>query len=447
LHRAIAAFCFSANAMHHLPCLLVVAMSFVACGGGGGGGGGGPPTPSTTVELGAGTINATAGQLVIVDAPSPLFAPGIDYTAQWSANGTSFGSARVRAIDAESLALLVPQLPDGSYEARVTLPSVVARTRFAVTAAPPPVNAGATVAAAQAALAARATSLRTEAGAEPDAVVRAARLADLDRIDQWLANFAAARQAAAPVDLFLAATVLEQNPLLKGQALASAFSEADRFAAIAADLGVARSMVPQSVAAVAIGLAPGQPTLVSAVLVCGGLVGVAHAVPVARAAVRRPWKPIGGLVLQLAPASSAVIVQPVLAVTSGVPTTLGGHANFGSLAAVDRTLPGASLAAVFADLDAVLEPFGDLSPAVAAWIESRPLDVPEQRLVERWDITLDNVLVEFQLNPAVALSLGASQMTATLLGGSTAQTTVGLFRYETGTFGALTTEITVQVAP
>ena len=42
---------------------------------------------------------------------------------------------------------------------------------------------------------------------------------------------------------------------------------------------VTRAMAPQGVAAVSIGLAPGLPTLVAAALTAGGLVTVAHALP------------------------------------------------------------------------------------------------------------------------------------------------------------------------
>lgn len=433
--------------MHQLTSLVVVATLFAACGGGGGGGGVTGPTPSTTVDLGTGTVAATAGRLVIVDAPSPLFAPGIDYVAQWTANGAAFGTARVRAIDADSLAMLVPTLPDGSYEARVTLPSVVARTRFVVTAAPTIANAGATVASAHAALAARASSLRTEANAEPDAAIRSARLADLGRIDQWLANLDMVRATAPPVDVFLAATVFEQNPILRGQIVALAFDETDRFAKVTAGLAVAHGMAPEGMGAVAIGLAPGLPTLVSAALISGGLVAVAHALPAARAALQLPYKPIDGLVLQVAPATGTVIVQPSLNVGSGTAVTLVAHANFGSLAAIDRTIGGADLAPLLADLDAARAPFVAVPPAVAAWIENRPDDLPEQRIVERSDVAIDRISIEVQSNPLVLLALTAPQLTATSFAGATPVSTIGLFRYEAGAQGSLTTPVTVNVTP
>ena len=431
------------------PQLVLLLFGLAACGGGGGGGGGtgGPPQGGAVIAIGNGTLTAGGGQVLAIEVQSALLTPGTDYDVQWTANGVAAGTGKARAVAASALSLLAPLVPTGTYQADVSLAGATGRLRVDVAEAvvvPTPITFLASV---RAQLGAAVTTLRADANADPEATRRATRLADLDRIDQWISAHDTARASASPADLQLLSTILEANPILRdaGTGGGAAFDEEQRLLSVAHDIDRAEAAARLGVAAAGLGRT-GQPTLtVSTGLVAYGLVAVAAALPRTHSAVARPWKPADALVLEIASAATGSPPQPVLQVQEGTPVALVGSANFGSLAEADRTSVSTVVQAIFADLDALQALFTALAPSVTELVASQPATAPATRVVERDTIDIAAVSIEVQTNPAVLLTFAGGQLSVSLFGGSPPADTTAFFRYEAGEYGSLNGAVDVQV--
>lgn len=422
---------------------LVLSFVFAACSGGGGGGS--TPKGGAIVDFGATAIAATGGEVIAVASPGALLVVGTDYTVQWSAGGVSAGTSRARAVGATTLAVQVPFLPAGGYLADVLLEGATGRVRLDLAAAAIVANPAAYLVNTRDQLLAVAAARRTEASADPDPTRRAARLADLTQADQWIAAFDAARQSASPADAQAFATMLDASDELRSTMGVPAFDEEARLLGVAGDVALARRAGLAGLAAVGFART-GQPSLVASTgLVAHGLLAIAAALPIERAAVVRPWKPVEALVLEPASTASGTLVQPTLQLTVGTPLAITARANFGSLATQDRAATDPVVLAAVADIDALVAAFAGVEPAIAALVTVRPAPLPTERTIERDTLVADRLSIEAQGNPAVTLQFAGGALRA--LAGSTAPaSTIALFRYESGSYGALTQAVTVQVA-
>lgn len=423
----------------------VVVLSFVLAACGGGGGGGSTPKGGAIVDFGAASIAATGGEVIAVASPGALLVVGSDYTVQWSAGGVSAGTGRARAVAATTLAVQVPFLPAGSYLADILLEGATGRVRLDVTAAAIVANPAGYLANVRDQLVAVAAARRAEANADPDLSRRGARLADLAQADQWIAAFDTARQAASPAEAQAFASMLDASDELRSTMAVPAFDEESRLLGIAGDVALARRAGLAGLAAVGFART-GQPSLVASTgLVAHGLLAIAAAFPIERAAVVRPWKPAEALVLEPASTASGTSVQPTLQLTVGTPLAIVASATFGSLAVADRAAGDPVVLAAVADVDALVAAFAGIEPAIAAMVTVRPVPLPSVRAIERDTVVADRLSIEAQGNPSVSLQFTGGALRA--LAGSTAPAnTIALFRYEAGSYGSLTQAVTVQVS-
>lgn len=414
-----------------------------ACGGGGGR----APAPGrTVVDLVAGPQTHGGAEVFAVDVDAELFTAGGEYPVQWLRDGVAVHRLIARAVTARRLAMVAPQLASATYRVDVDLADAVGRLvvnlgEFA--AVPDP---SAYLAQVRAQMGSTVLALRDRAQADADAARRARRLADLAEVDAWLAAFDAARQSAAATELQQLANLFEANPLLRavesragGQG--EVIDEAQRLASIASDLAAARTLVDAGLPAAAAGLVPALAgaALQGVALTASGLLAVADGLARLDSAVGRAFRPHGDFAVEI---GAGGVPARLLA---GVPATLRGSAEFGSLAETDRSSLNPTIQRALGDLDFVNAAFVGIDPAVASKVASRPMVLPVAPLLTRAPVALSRVALVSSSNPLVTLSLADGTVTATLAGQTSAANTAAQFRYDAGSFGAVTGDVVLEV--